>query len=225
MDWIFSIQQKIKAAFLLAVICLLVLAGIYWERNSLETINESCSSIYEDRLLPATYVFHLTDHLYQKRLILEAYFQREDDSGATDDLRLLEAHNAAMDSLIDDFEATYLVEMEDRVLRDFKRELGEYNQLERRILAGAQPVARQEADHRELVRMFGMTKEELTRLSHIQTDVGQQIKEDSQATASNGILITKMELALIVIIGLIIQALIFASKTVSGRVPQRHELN
>lgn len=225
MDWILGIQPKIKAAFLLAVICLLVLLGINWVQNNLESINNSCSSIYQDRLLPATYVFQLTDHFYQKRLTLETCIQHEDGNRTAEYLQRLEVHNTAMDSLIHDFETTYLVEVEDRMLRDFKQGLDKYNQLERRLLETSSAPTQQDADYRELIHLFGVAKEKLTLLSHIQTDVGYQIKEHSQATAYHGILITKMELALILIISFIIQALILASKAVIGRLPQRHELN
>ena len=71
-------------------------------------------------------LIHLTDHLYQKRLILEEYFLRGKQGDTSAELKAIAKHNAAIDSLVKDLEATYLVEIESKVLHDFKEELLEY---------------------------------------------------------------------------------------------------
>lgn len=224
MKWVYGIQQKIKTAFLLAAICLMVLVGIFWERSNVASMEDSTTSIYDDRLLPATYVFHLTDHLYQKRLILESYFEgREQDPVAG--LRRLAHHDAAIDTLIEDFEATYLVENEDKALRDLKRELEEYSRLERSLLQGETYGNDRPAGREALETLFAVTRGELIQLSRIQIDIGKQLKEQSRVKAASVSTITKVETVLIILISLIIQALVFASKTATGRMPQQHELN
>ena len=96
MNWAFSIQPKMKIALFLAAICVIVLDTIFWERSNLSHLNASFSSIYEDRLLPATYVFHLTDHLYQKRLVLESYFNNKDRQNVEADLQRIAQHNLCL---------------------------------------------------------------------------------------------------------------------------------
>lgn len=224
MKWVYSIQQKIKTAFLLAAICLMVLVGIFWERSNVASLEDSTTSIYDDRLLPATYVFHLTDHLYQKRLILESYFEERAPDPAAG-LHRLAHHDAAIDTLIEDFEATYLVAHEDQALRHLKRELEAYSRLERSLLRGEAYVNDRSAGRQALEALFAVTRGELIQLSRIQIDVGRQLKEQSRVKAASVSTITKVETALIILISLIIQALVFASRTATGKLPQRHELN
>ncbi len=225
MDWVFSIRPKIKAAFLLALICVAVLLQIAWERYHMANINESFSSIYEDRLLPASYVFHLTDHLYRKRLILEKYFIGVSSVQPAEDMRRLTAHNAAMEKLLCDFDATYLIEIEGKVLHDFKQKLQAYNTMEMHLLQNSAEGLLPDANEAAFLKLFAVTIDELTQLSQIQTDVGKKMKEDTQGLTASTSLLANMEAALVIVIGLVIQALVFASKTVAPKVPRRHELN
>lgn len=225
MKWVFSIQPKIKAAFLLAIICVAVLVNMFWERQNISDINDSFSSIYEDRLLPATYVFHLTDHLYQKRLILERYFYKNAQTDLEKDVIALQNHDIAMDTLIKDFEATYLVEKEGKLLKDFKRELRAYNDLEQEFVSDLKKDFTSEISENAFAKLFDAAKGELTQLSQIQIDVGKKMKEDSGRKAASTNLLTNLDALFIIVMGLIIQVLIFTSKTVVPKAPQRHELN
>ncbi len=225
MDWIFSIQAKLKAAFLLALICGLVLVNIYWERSNITSMNDSFCSIYDDRLLPATYIFHLTDHLYQKRLILEYQLLRQDAQDVTKALQRLEVHNKAMDTLISDFERTYLVESEGEMLGHFKKELQDYNLLEKQLLEALPDHPEESVEQASLINLFEDTLKELTLLSQIQIDVGRAMRDDSLRLLANTRVLTMLETALIVVIALIIQALVFASRSVAAPKIQRHNLN
>ncbi len=221
----FSIQPKFKAAVLLAVICTAVLINMLWERNSISDINTSFSSIYKDRLLPATYVFHLTDHLYQKRLILDRYLDPRDEPMLAADQRAISEHDAAIDTLLEDFEATYLVEREGQLLHDFQRELRSYNALEQQLLLSYERKQPTKVSREALEEVFVKARVELTQLSQIQIDVGKKLEENCQRIAANSTIVTNMDALLVIVIGLIIQALIFTSKSVKPRIPQRHELN
>ncbi|NUN99640.1 MAG: MCP four helix bundle domain-containing protein [Saprospiraceae bacterium] len=225
MDWIFSIRAKLKAAFFLALICIVVLVNIYWERSNIADINSSFCSIYDDRLLPATYVFHLTNHLYQKRLILEHQLHHHDTLAIAEAKRRIAIHNAAMDTLIEDFESTYLVESEGRLLVDFKQELKDYNLLEKKLLESSQLRLPPDEDPAGLIPLFEANLEELTLLSQVQIDVGRAMRDDSMRMLANTKVLTMLEAALIVIIALVIQALVFASRSVAPPRPQRHDLN
>jgi len=225
MDWVFSIRAKLKAAFLLALICALVLVNIFWERSNMSDINDSMCSIYDDRLLPATYVFHLTNHLYQKRLLLEHQLYHHDTLGIEEVHKQVMLHNQAIDTLLEDFDSTYLVESEGKLLVDFKRELKAYNILENRLL---EPAERQQdilKDKAEIAQLFELTLKELTQLSQVQIDVGRAMRDNSLRILASTKVLTMLEAALIVVIALIIQALVFASRSVTPPKPQRHELN
>jgi hypothetical protein len=225
MSWLFGVKAKLKAAFLLAIICIVVLANIFWERDRISHMGDSFSSIYEDRLLPSAYIFHLTDHFYQKRLIAEHSLIVNDERDWRAYAGKLAGHNQAMEELIKDFQATYLIEREDMTLCDFKRELKEYNQLEARIFSSELGQKPGESEWRELVALFDVAKEELTQLSQIQIEMGKMMMDDSEVIVANTKVFTQLEAALILIIALIIQALIFSSQTMKVKKPREYELN
>lgn len=225
MKWAISIQPKMKAAFLLAIICLAILLNLFWEKHNISSINDSFSSIYKDRLLPATYVFHLTDHLYQKRLLLEKYFYQSNLATIEADRRALVGHNKAIDTLLRDFEATYLVKIEDEVLHNLERELRACRNLEQLYLANSEKGAIPPEDKIAFEQLFATAKAELTQLTQIQVDVGKKLQEDCQRVAASTNLLTNLDALLIIVIGLIIQVLIFTSKTFTPRLPQQHEWN
>ncbi len=225
MNWMFSIQAKVKLALLLALICVLVLVNIYWERSNMTDINDSFQSIFDDRLLPATYVFHLTDHLYQKRLVVEHQLHHHDTLSAAEALQQVARHNLAIDTLVEDFEDTYLVESEDELLANFKREVKAYNALEKSLLEAAQRGEAPIKERTSLINLFEATRGELIRLSQIQIDVGKAMRDDSLRRLANTKVLTMLEATLIVIIALIIQGLIFASRSVNPGGPQRPDLN
>lgn len=225
MKWAYSIQPKIKAALLLAIICLAVLINMLFERKNISNINESFVSIYEDRLLPATYVFKMTDHLYQKRLILEPYFRETPDKDVYQDRRQISDHNEALDTLLKDFEATYLVENEDQSLQDFERELLVFNDLENKLFMHYEKHQQLQIKYATFVESFERARNELKQLTQIQIDIGKKLEENSQRIAANTNLLTNMDAMLIIVMGLVIQVLIFTSKTVQPQVPQKHELN
>ncbi|MFN7115518.1 MAG: MCP four helix bundle domain-containing protein [Saprospiraceae bacterium] len=225
MKWVFNIQPKIKIALFLAIICGLVLLNIFGERRNLSQLDHSVTSMYEDRVLPATYIFHLTDHLYQKRLILESYFQNKVNNNAIADLERIAVHNAAMDTLIEDFEATYLVELEDEVLHHFKKELQIYNQSEECFIKGCENGTIVQLDEAAMENLFTTAIKELTKLSQIQIDVSKAIRDDSRRMTANRTILTNMEALLVFVIAIIIQILIFASRSVRPKQPQQHEWN
>ena len=71
MKWSFVIQQKIKASLLLGGIMVVILLSALVSRMSLDNIDHSLSSIYQDRLVPTVDMVYLSEHLYSKRLLLE----------------------------------------------------------------------------------------------------------------------------------------------------------
>ncbi len=129
MKWSFVIQQKLKAAMLLGGIMALIVGGTVLSRYNVEGIDRSFSSIYRDRLIPATTIIYLTENLYRKRLSLENYSFRipEPPSRIKAQLR---AYDRSIDSLVRLFEKTYLVDEEAKSLNVLKTQIRKYTHLQ-----------------------------------------------------------------------------------------------
>jgi hypothetical protein len=222
--WPFSVQQKFRAAGLLAAVVLLVLGVNMLTRKSLSDLDHSFTSMYEDRLLPSTYVFELANLLYLKRLALEKKLRSAPLNEPEEDEALF-SHNKEMESLIKDFEHTYLTELEHFALTDLKLRLRQYNELETAVLEAYHSHALSPRLESLLDERFDAAIKDLAVLSKIQRDVGTELRSDSKAIFAGSNLLANFEVSILLIAGLIIQIILFSVKSAIPRYPQRADLN
>ncbi len=219
-----NVDNKIKLALLLTLFMVVVLLSNFLERSNFSSIDESVESIYADRLVPSAYIFHLTDHLYRRRLILQAHFSGEAPNPPEVCKKRLWAHALAMDTLINDFELTYLVGNEEAILDDFKKELKAYTLFEQELLSAGNNFLQPGMTHDRFIRLFDSTLGSLTALSQVQLTAGKQLLDDSHSIAASSRLLTNFEMALIIIVALFVQVLVIASRPVLPA-KQRPNLN
>ncbi|WP_374165189.1 MCP four helix bundle domain-containing protein [Arcticibacter sp. MXS-1] len=214
MRWTFVIQQKVKVACVLFSIMLLIMLFSFLEKRNISQVNESATSIYKDRLVPATDIFYLSEHLHGKRFLMEHLLRPEARETARAGQQL-QAHNRSVDQLIQKFEKTYLVEDESRYLAQLKSEVEAYNRLEARILhliaqgdqAGASSLY--QAKGRASLEQ---TTRKLALLARVQTTVAGELIKSSEGTVASASLISSLQIVLAIITGLIVLSLVFASR-------------
>ncbi|MBW7914160.1 MAG: MCP four helix bundle domain-containing protein [Taibaiella sp.] len=220
MKWAYVIQYKLKAAAILLVIMATILAGNLYERKNFNTLDKSISAIYQDRLMPATYIYELSNHLYRKRLLQEHYTEYNQEQ-----LQLKVAeHDAAINSLLQDYEKTYLTEEESIHWTALKSALYNYNRQYDIALANI----RREApglNNRQLAHDFNKTMAELDVLSKIQAGVGHKIEKDSHAIVTSSVLPAYFENSMLVILGIICVVLFSVTDNRILQQAQRSSLN
>ncbi|OJV16445.1 MAG: hypothetical protein BGO21_26495 [Dyadobacter sp. 50-39] len=217
MRWSFVIQQKFKAAILLGGIMALIVGGTLISRYNVEGIDESFSSIYKDRLVPATTILYLTENLYRKRLSLENYLYSEEQPSPAHVRAQLSAHDRSIDSLIRIFEKTYLVDEEAKSLHGFKGQIGQYASLESRVLALCAAGSFVEA--RQLFSAPGSTTFEstilnLNELAGIQSTIGKDLVKASKMNVASFGVISFLQISLAIITGLVVIVLIRNSQII-----------
>jgi hypothetical protein len=218
MKWIYAIQQKAQVAFLLA----LVLLGVFFknviDRNNVSELGNSFSSVFEDRLLVESYIYKLSDHLYQKKLLIDQCSGQVD----LDQIKLkITQHNVAIQSLIQEYEKTKLTNQESLFFDSFKKNIHELIMIEDQYLQSqysAEAVP-------SLEHQFTTATSNLDQLSSIQIAEGKTMTDHSRKIVAGSSILTQFELAMIIVIGLIIQVLIFASNSVTPKQVQKHQLN
>jgi hypothetical protein len=218
MKWSFVIQQKLKAALLLAGVMLLIVIGNLVSRNHVQGIDRSFSSIYQDRLVPATTITYLAENLYGKRLSMEK-FLLSTEAQSYDRMQLqLAKHNEKIDSLVGVFEKTYLVDVEAKSLSSFKNGVKKYVVLEKQILQMYQNGNQEQGKNLfegPASSTFQDTISMLNELTTIQSDVGKQLMKESKSEMAGFSLISVLQISLVVVIGLMVLSLIQSSKIVS----------
>lgn len=217
MKWSFVIQQKFKAAILLGGIMALIIGGTLISRYNVEGIDESFSSIYKDRLVPATTILYLTENLYRKRLSLENYLYSEAHLSPAHVKAHLRAHDRSIDSLIRLFEKTYLVDEEAKSLQGFKNQIGQYAKLENQVLALCTTGSFVEA--RQLFSTPGGTTFEstilnLNELAGIQSTIGKDLVKASKVNVASFGIISFLQISLAIITGLVVIILIRNSQII-----------
>lgn len=220
MKWAYIIKYKLRAAAVLLVIMTTIFLGNLYERKNFNTLDKSISSIYQDRLMPATYIYELSNHMYRKRLLQEHYseYNREQLH-----LKVTE-HDAAINTLLAEYEKTYLTKEENIHWTALKSALYNYNRQYDIALANI----RREApglNNRQLAHDFNKTMAELDALSKIQAGVGHKIEKDSHAIVTSSVLPAYFENSMLVILGIICVVLFSVTDNRILQQAQRSSLN
>jgi len=206
MKWAYIIKDKMKAVAVLLLIIVLILVNNISNRKTFSKLNESIASIYKDRLMPATYIFQLTDHFYQKKLLPNVQ--------TAENAVVSAKHDSAVATIIKTYETTYLTAVEKKQWVSFKRELENYNALT------VAPVQNDEA----INKSFDNVLKGLNALSEIQASEANHIFNISTIDVSGTVIMSHLEIALLLILGIFALVLISANDNKLMQV-QRSELN
>ena len=208
MKWIHSLTYRAKSAFLLALLILFVSAKNIYDNSNVSQLGSSFSSVYEDRLLVESYIYDLTDQLYLKKL------NREDcASRMVQPPRL--SQNQNMISTLNSYENTQIT-TEERV---------HFNRLKINLDKIMYMESLEDENHHDFETVYQAAMSNLHMLSSIQLMEARILHDNSKRLMAGFTLYSQFELAILIIIGLMIQALILTSKSILPRQPQRHELN
>lgn len=218
MKWSFVIQQKLKAALLLGGVMTLIVVVSYLSSNNINGIARSFTSIYEDRLMPAIDIIHLTEGLYSKRLLLEKHLLTGGEQNTEELREKLARHDNKIDSLLQAYEKTYLVEQESKSFLAFKNRVKEYALLEKTIVNFSKAGFRDEGIslfEGKGGEVFQHTISRLNELTAIQSLVGEELQEASNSEVSLFKLYATLLILTALIIGGLILHLIYSSKIVN----------
>lgn len=132
MKFAFSLKNKLKIAFLLFCIMCCTLLIRFLEDKSVEKINESFISMYNDRLVPATDLYFIAENLYYKNEILQETLLGNGAVHPSTGMVKMNKHNRKIDSVINKYELTLLVKQEKSFLNDLKKALTVQQGLDRK---------------------------------------------------------------------------------------------
>lgn len=86
MKWTYGIKNKVLASIVLLTLCLLVLLSNYLDRKHTESVKNSISTLYEDRLVAEIYILNMTSNIYEIRELLNSNLPTALKSKQTDNL-------------------------------------------------------------------------------------------------------------------------------------------
>jgi hypothetical protein len=196
MKWTYSIKHKLTAASLLFGVILLVMVTNMNQRNQIAELETAFEAMYRDRLVAESYILDFSEKLHTLQLAIN-------DPSSTLPQKQLVANKllAEIDTLNQLYEATRLTEEEARYFLHFTGLTKEMN------------LRLKEGDLASEETMIQSAFMDLHFLSQIQLTEADKIKSKTDRIFHRGSLISQFEMVVLIVIGLLIQVLLFASRT------------
>lgn len=186
------------ASAALFTLCLLVLFSNYIDRDHTNNVKNSISTLYEDRLIVEDYILKMTRDIYQIKEALNG--QESDSSQSNPKIKQLLAH---INGLSKAYLKTKFTESEDIKFAELLKTLNEF---ESSSLHSKE--AKLEIADKAIIL--------LTELSAIQLEESKLIMQQAENLYISGKASSQFAFAVILIILLVLQALVFTSKTISN---------
>lgn len=209
----------LRLAALLLVITFSIVASKLVEDHFVESLSHDCSSLFTDRLVPATTLFHLSDAVYRKRDDLMAHLRNPSKAVDESIEYRLGQHDATIQHHIAAIEKTYLVEAETQWLRKLRASLDNYSKLERQLLTqhatGAHLGRSAEFD-----AAFDELRTELVNLTQVQETVGKELKSESLSSAGHLTTLLYFQLGIAFALGSLASALTMSLRPPSDAAPR-----
>jgi hypothetical protein len=197
MKWTYSIPRKTITALLLAGVLALVLVNNLRERSNAAELKTAFESIYQDRLMVESYILRLSEELHQIQEMLKNPAEGQSDI-FREKLSKIEQINLL-------YLNTHLTESEEVHFEHFEKMTWELN---RALQAGETTVV-----HTKIEEAL----KDLRLLSEIQISEGQSLLTQSQQLFKASSISSQFEICLVIILGLMVQGILFASKTLQNR--------
>lgn len=171
------------------------------DKNHFATVQKSVRTIYDDRMVAKNYIYKISRQLALKRGVLQ--------SGNKENIiRLNSSYNDSIQSLIEKYGQTKLTEREVRRFQLLKDNLDRLYQSEN-FLEGEITLSTELSLPNEFELHFANVTEDLDTLAEIQMSEGRREKAISNRAVESSNLISKLEIGFVILIGFLIQILIF----------------
>lgn len=202
------IPFRIKIAFLLIAMLIMVFAKNRMNTSHVTELGNSFASVYEDRLMVESYIYQLSGLIYQKKIAAAGTNAPQEFEGLK---QKLEQQNHAIRKLLAAYQKTKLTRDEALHFASLKKNLNTLSTLEDQLLQNPtltlNPVNRQQMD-----QLLNTTSENLQALSGIQVAEGKLMHYHSKQLVAGSTLLTYFELSLLILLAIFIQALVFSSR-------------
>lgn len=200
MGWKLSIEQRIRAGVALVIVFLLIIATNQIDSHHFSIVRNTLTTVYEDRILVKNYIYNISRLLDKKQNAL-----RFENPGQLDSLN--SASNDSIRTLVSKFAKTYLTEQEAVHFQSLENSLNSlFNyelQLNTEIVDDKLPTIDVIDNYYD--RIF----QDLDALSKIQIEESQREIMQSNKSIDTSDLISKIEIGVLIFIGILLQLLIF----------------
>ena len=187
-----TLKQRILVGFVLALAFFLVLGSNLVDRRHFSTIQKMIESIHDDRVVVQDYIYQLRNFLHDTEVeVLE-----------TGNIEKSNEQDRQIKAILDDFAATELTREEATFLKRLRRQFSSLRSYD------LSTVDREDAKSKMLGHIQS-TKTTLDALEEIQIEESGHLTEISEKSLSVNVMLSQLEIAFLIIIGVSILVLAF----------------
>lgn len=202
----FTAQNKIKTTTLVfCVLCLILLTNLQ-ERMMMKRLNETVTSIYQDRVVVGNYILQLSNHVEE----IIQYLQTTNPSISKEIHTIFDQ----IDSINRHYDKTYLTKIEKEYFMKFTSFCAQIKELI------------QASKYENALRLSVEADKILKTLSTIQVDEGKQKLDEVLRMTNTRSILSYLEIVIIIVISILIQKIVLSTKPiVINKSQHTHHLN
>ena len=184
-----SISNRVNVGLALSIVFLLVFATNRLDKRHFDTVQNTVLSLHTDRVIAQDFIYKMNAIIYNKQLSMLT----ESPSSVNHNL------NRDFNLLIEKFSETKLTKKENRIFEKLKVDFNSLIDLENK----------NSENNNEIIENINIIKSDLIELSEIQINESKNLTSIAQRSLDTNNVMSKLEIAFLVFIGLIIQFTIF----------------
>ena len=217
MNILYNIRHKGRITILMIAVFFLVAFSSYTYNKNINEMGDLSTEMYSDRLLAQDYIYKFGKIFYERKLIVT----NQNVKNIND---FFKQDRAIILTLLDNYEKTNLTKNEEIQFQEFKKNVLLMMNLEYKYLL---------SNNKDLKaslltlqnKSLNVSLEQLDKLAAIQISTGKELNKASKKIVNFSTLLSQFDWALLIIIGLIIQVIIFTSKSMIQKETQNQFLN
>ncbi len=200
MGWKLTVEQKIRAGVALAIVFLLIIATNQIDSHHFSIVKNTLTTVYEDRILVKNYIYNISRLLDKKQNALRSNNYTQLDS-------LNNASNDSIRVMVNKFAKTYLTEKEGVHFRSLQNSLNSLYNHEDQLSSGTTDDELPTID--VIDNYYARIFDDLDALSKIQIEESRREIMNSNRSIDTSNLISRIEIGVLIFIGVLLQLLIF----------------
>ncbi|WP_288371067.1 MCP four helix bundle domain-containing protein [uncultured Algoriphagus sp.] len=207
-------RKKFQAFFIVSLLLLLIYAKNLIERQNFKEISSTFTEVYNDRLVVESYIFDISEGLFQIQKLVDHCDIDYDYSRVLDEIEQEENEILA---IIEEFEKTKLTPDESQYLTDFKNIIVNDLSIKSYDLLYTDSSGVNVDQVKRYDAKISQARKDLDDLSAIQLDEGERLIKKAKRLINRSQIWAQFEVALLIILILVMFWLIFRkSKETKG---------
>lgn len=199
-------KRKVRALVIIGILMLLLYGKNLLERQSFREISSTFTEVYNDRLVVESYIFDISEHLFQIQKLIDHCDLDYDYSKVINEIS---SHESQILGIIAEFEGTKLTEQEATYLSDFKRII----EVDLNIKSYDLIYTDSSGVNLERVKAYdkkiSRARKDLDDLSRIQLEEGEKLISKAKVMINRSQIWAQFEVALLIILLVVMFLMIF----------------